>query len=507
MRAIASVAMVGAPSIALVRWLVERFQLELDEAAWLRVVALPWFRLATWPEGLQERLVTWLQASDTKLAGEVSSAATTLLVADEPPPGSSAHLRWELELAAAGVRAGDRASASAVVQKIGATALYREVPRKIPGASPDRTNWRIGVSVLLGIALCVLAGIRLELPGGAPATPPAEPPAEPPANPLPTVGAVANDGAVEALYTIKPPDPKDPRTQGDAPQIEVTIVGAPNLPADQFLLVDKSAKPEVKMNAIAKRSFSQGAETLAVAIVMLGWEQWIGNSTYRSEQDPARERGVLIDLQAALDKLDFKDAGPRGSLGTVITYADTAVIRVPMGPLGNLSGNALGAQKDYKGTKGYELVKGVELALAVLRKVQNPRKVLIVITDGNDTNNDTAKARLVKLKQQAKSDKVQTFAIVYKAADSEPNNVIIHMIERTTIVTRPENIATAIESILVRMADRQYLTFPGYDKETGIGFQWDSKPHALVIAIGSEETTPVSVLMAPTWKLFAKKGL
>ena len=65
-------------------------------------------------------------------------------------------------------------------------------------------------------------------------------------------------------------------------------------------------------------------------------------------------------------------------------------------PLGSLSGSALGTQKDYKDTKGYELVKGVELALAELRKVQNPRKVLIVITDGNDTNNDAAKGQLVE---------------------------------------------------------------------------------------------------------------
>jgi hypothetical protein len=309
------------------------------------------------------------------------------------------------------------------------------------------------------------------------------------------------DGEVEVQFLIKPADPTNPKTKGDAPQIEATIIGAPNLTPDKFILVDKSAKPPVEIKAVSKRNFNQGTETLAVAIVMLGWEMWIGNTTFRPEGDLTREKGVLVDLQAALDKLNFKEAGPPGSVGMVITYADTAVIRVPMGPLGNLSGSALGTQKDYKDTKGYELVKGIELALAELRKVQNPRKVLIVVCDGNDTNNDAAKGQLQVLKTQARNDRVQTFAIVYKAADSEPNNVILSMIQQTSTVTTPENIATAIQSILARMADRQYLTFPGYNKETKIGLKWDGKPHDLAVKIDKEETEPQQVTLAPTWNL------
>lgn len=312
--------------------------------------------------------------------------------------------------------------------------------------------------------------------------------------------ARAEGGAdIEVLFSTKAPDPSNPKTKGDAPQVEATLIGAPNLAVDKFVLVDKSAKPPVEMKAIQKRGFQQGTETLAVAIVMLGWEMWIGNNTYRPEGDATREKGVLTELQAALDKLNFKDAGPPGSVGMVITYADTAGIRVPMGPLSNLSGSALGTQKDYKDTKGYELVKGIELALAELKKVTNPRKVLIVITDGNDTNNDAAKVTLANLKKQAQNDRVQTFAIVYKAADSEPNNVIISMIQRTTTVTTPENIAVSIKSILEGMADRQYLTFPGYNKETKIGLKWDNKPHELAIKIEKEETEPQQVVLTPAW--------
>src|SRR4051794_40304526 len=77
---------------------------------------------------------------------------------------------------------------------------------------------------------------------------------------------------VEVEYTIKAPDPGNPKTKGEAPQIEVKVIGAPNLTADRFVLVDQSARPAVQMKAASRRAFKQGPDTLAVAIVMLGWE-------------------------------------------------------------------------------------------------------------------------------------------------------------------------------------------------------------------------------------------
>jgi hypothetical protein len=113
LRAVAAVAMVGTPSIAVLRWLVEEFRLALDEGTWLRVATLRWFRSGAWPEGLQARLVAWLQAADVRFADAVAKAATALLVENEPPPGSAAHLEWGLKLTATRACAGDRADQSA----------------------------------------------------------------------------------------------------------------------------------------------------------------------------------------------------------------------------------------------------------------------------------------------------------------------------------------------------------------------------------------------------------
>lgn len=318
---------------------------------------------------------------------------------------------------------------------------------------------------------------------------------------LASVGTLrAEDGRnVEVSYTIKPPDP-GPKTKGDAPQIEAIVIGAPNLPADRFVLVDRSARPPVQIKAVAKRGVQQGSETLALAVVMLGWEMWIGNETYRPENDPTRVPGALTSVQRAIDKLDLKAAGPPGSVGVLITYGNTAQVRLPMGPLGMLSGRALGSQKDYRNQTGHELVKGIELALAELRKVTSSRKALIVLTDGEDTNSATAKTRLAPLKKQAQAESVQTFAIVYKAADSGPNNVMLHFTAQMAAATTAENIEPALGAILKRLADRQYLTFPGFHRATKTGLAWDGKPHELVLKVGKDETEPQPVVLAPKWR-------
>jgi hypothetical protein len=304
---------------------------------------------------------------------------------------------------------------------------------------------------------------------------------------------------IQVQLVPKVPDPNNPKTKGDAPQIEATVIGAANLPPDKFFLVDKLSKPPFEVKATSKRGFLQGSETLAVAIVMLGWEQWIGNTSYIPEDDPSRMEGVLKPLKEAMTSLKFKEAGPPGSVGMVITYGTTATIKHQMQPLEKLTAEALGNEKDYGGDAAFELVKGIELALTELNKVPNPTKVLIIITDGNDSSKAAeAKARLQELKKQAKSSRVQVEAIIYKAKDSGENNYLLGVFSSTTASTVGQ-IAVLLNGVLQRIANRQYLTFPGYNKETKLGFKWDGKEHELTFKIDKDEIDTQPVTLAPVW--------
>ncbi|MGE0546809.1 MAG: FHA domain-containing protein [Kofleriaceae bacterium] len=309
------------------------------------------------------------------------------------------------------------------------------------------------------------------------------------------------DGQIEVFLQVKPPDPQDPKAKAAAPTIEATIVGGPNLTADKFSLIEPSAKTPIELKPLGPlRPYTAGTETIAIAIVFNGQEVWIGNDDIEPEDSAARYLGILKNLKLALQSVPFANAGPPGSKGMLIAYGDKAEVKVPMGPLANITAESFGTQKDYYKKLGSALVEGISLAVSELHNVTTSRKALIVVSDGNDTNNDAAKAQLAALKKQAAADKIQTFAIIYKGPVSEPGNVITTMIPTATTVNNAEGISTTIQTILSRMGDRYYLTFPGYDPKLKVGLAWDGKPHDLVIKIDKDETDPVTLTLAPVWQ-------
>ena len=316
-------------------------------------------------------------------------------------------------------------------------------------------------------------------------------------------------GGVEVDLEVKALDPKDPKFKEQAPQIQATVIHAPaNIPMDKFTLYEPGAKTKVEFKPSAMRGYTEGSETVAIAFVMLGWEIWIGNDDLLPEDDPSRYPGVLKALEQALDGVKFSASQPAGSLGELVIYNDRATVKVPMGPLANLTGGAFGTQKDYQNTKGKELEKGLEQALSDLHNAKAARKALIVITDGADTNPDAAKAQLANLKKQAAQDHIQTFAIIYQGVQvgEAPVNVIPAMISTTTTVTSAENIGTALNNILARMNDRVYLTFPTYDPKTGLGLPWDGKQHTLVVKVDKDDTEGIDMQMVPVWSPPVKGG-
>src|ERR1044071_7817300 len=115
-----------------------------------------------------------------------------------------------------------------------------------------------------------------------------------------------------------------------------------------------------------------------------------------------------------------------------------------------------------------------------------------------------AKGQMVALKARATSEAIQTFAIIYKGGMSGDGNVISAMIPATQTVNSAENIATAIQSILSRMNDRQSLPFPGFDTKLGLGLPWDGKPHNLILKYDKDDADPVQLSLSPVWS--ASKG-
>ena len=308
----------------------------------------------------------------------------------------------------------------------------------------------------------------------------------------------------EVYMQVKVPDPKDPKEKGKAPSIEATIAHGPKTTADKLTLTTTSQNQKVSVKAERIREYAEGGETIAIALVIAGQEIWIGNDDIETDEN-AKYQGVLKNLEAAIDKLQLgTQGGPPGSKGVVVSYSTGADIKVPMGDLKNITGGALGGQKDYRGKIGTDMVSGIRTGMAELMKVSTARKALIVVGDGNDTNNEAAKGQLAELKKDAKNAGVSLFAVIYKSAVSSEGNVITTMIPNAKTVNSIEGIASELNAILAQMADRYYVSFPGYDEKTDVGLPWDGKDHDLVLKIDQQDTDPVTLTLAPQWA--PKKG-
>ncbi|MFT3695788.1 MAG: FHA domain-containing protein [Kofleriaceae bacterium] len=288
----------------------------------------------------------------------------------------------------------------------------------------------------------------------------------------------------ETYFTVQP---------GNPPVIEATLIGAPKTTLDKISLATTGpggTKIVVKPDKV--RPYNEGKETIAIALVINGQEIWVGNDDVETD-DNAKYPGVLKSLSAAIDKLDFATNAPPGSLGMIVSYSQGTDPKLPMGDLKKLNGAALGTQKDYRGKIGTDMVQGISYALAELSKVATARKALIVVGDGNDTNAETARTALADLKRQAIAQHVQMFAIIYKDQISSEASVITNMIPNAKTVSSNEGVASELDNIIVRMADRYYVTFPGAT------LPWDGKEHPLAITVDATELEPQDVALAPKW--------
>jgi hypothetical protein len=298
---------------------------------------------------------------------------------------------------------------------------------------------------------------------------------------------------------VKLPD-RTSKSKDDAPMIEATIVDGPNVPLDKLTLREDGEA--IAMKAIAKRAYEEGTETLALAFVMSGQTIWIGTEDIARE-DGERYEGVLKTLASSIDRLRLGALGPSGSKGLVITYAQGARVRLAASPLEELTGAAFGSQTDYADETTNDLVQGVTLAMSELGKLTTVRKVLLVIGDGHDTNDDVAKTQLAALRKEAARQGIEVFAITYHSAITLPGpGPISTLTPNVKTANSVLGIGAELTAVVDRLRNRYYVTFAGYDKLRKQGLRWDGQVHDLVVTIDRRELTAFPLVLAPAWKPF-----
>lgn len=289
----------------------------------------------------------------------------------------------------------------------------------------------------------------------------------------------------------------DPKRKNAAPDIEATVIGGPPMPMDKFTLTQVDAKVPVAMKATAMRKYVEGPEPISLVVVLEGHEIWIGNESYvEAEED--KFSGVFSKLGPAFEPIS--KAGPPGSQGALLVYGVGVNVKVPFAPLAQLTADKLGTQKDYADTNSRDLVNGIDKAIGLLKETTTPRKAILYIGDGADTNPDAARDALSGLRKRAEAAHIELFGIQYVAEGFEnEGGVVKTLIPDVVVAQSMESIASSAEVVAGKINDRYYLTFPGWDPTLKAGFVWDGQGHELMLKIDQTELEPVTLAMLPKW--------
>ncbi len=292
--------------------------------------------------------------------------------------------------------------------------------------------------------------------------------------------AAADRGVPEVTYEV-------PTADTQPASLLARVAGGPRVAADRIVLSD-DAGHRIHPTSVVRAADSD--ETWAVMFVVQGGEVYMGNDDLTGDDsDPSRYYGILKSLEGALTALDLPHELARGSQVGITVYDSAAHVVVPLHPATSFEGSELGTQKDYYGKMGTDLVPGVELGLAELQRTSATHKVMFVIGDGNDTNNDAAKSQLADAKKMAATVHVEVHAILYKGPLSELGNVVTSLDGRASTVNSVDSIGAVVRARLRQALDVSRLTFPLAELVT------DGKIHTLTLTVDGQELDPELVDM------------
>jgi hypothetical protein len=235
-----------------------------------------------------------------------------------------------------------------------------------------------------------------------------------------------------------------------------------------------SDKPEVAFLQDGKREPVEAREVrampVAVAIVLQSDLNLMAGD-YWDEDEFAQEHVNLYDpLRDALDHIRLGKRLPAGSTVMLIGYATGAWVMAPWQDASKIDGAAIGSKKDYADKIGIDLVQGIELGLAELAKQPQTARLLLVIGDGNDTNNELALGKFPSIDTKD----IEVFAIRVQSPVSSEGQVISNF-ARVVWAAQPKGIEAAIVMGLDSITNRFVATF-----DTKLPH--DGRPHTLVVS-------------------------
>jgi len=232
--------------------------------------------------------------------------------------------------------------------------------------------------------------------------------------------------------------------------------------------------------------------SMAISFVVFSNALFAGGIVSDRDWNVDESRRPLAAFAAAVDHVGFASlAGPNSSF-EIIGYAKGAHTIKRWTPIAELRADSFGVAKDYQTEVDSDLVTGLGTAIDDLEHVRAERKVLIVIGDGSDTNNETAREALPELGIRARYDHIETYAISMKTELSPEMTVIGEMIEGAQTASGHDAIAPELAAIAHRMSQREAFEFAADE------LAWNGLRHYLVLVCPGGLRAESTVVL-PQW--------
>ena len=227
---------------------------------------------------------------------------------------------------------------------------------------------------------------------------------------------------------------------------------------------------------------------LAIAFVVCSDRSWlragIVDSDRRTLGGLAIAEGMLREVSALVGTTETKVV--------LVTYDHEAHVVAPPVDLQHFLNQPLGVGENFN-RDGRDLAGGISLGLEQLATIATPRKLLVVLGDGNASDEADTRAALVGLEERARDEGVEVAAITYPLnfeGDRPRKRSIM-----TSIFTTPREVSSvsdaveAMRAILAQSRDRYRIQIDGSS------LAWAGRLHILTLAAGEVHIAHHSILL------------
>jgi Inner membrane component of T3SS, cytoplasmic domain len=296
----------------------------------------------------------------------------------------------------------------------------------------------------------------------------------------------------EAELVDPKPDPKNPdKPVSPYKNIVVRVkADASGLRIGGFQLKTNDVEPAVTMPAIEMTDFHDSTEPMSLIILVDGKVRFMGDpapAPVSPDEKPMEVPGGYNEAKQAIEAI--AKSRTKNTKVALWVMTEKVLEKSPLDDPAKITGDLLGAQKDYAGVGAAGLKLALEKAQTTLAG-QPGRRVVVVIGDGRDLSEQ---ANFDEVAQKFLTAQIEAYFILASPQEIAPptKNRIERFVTRVGGgVTRADPI-TQLPQVAGNLASNlnnvYTVTFPG-QTEGGTVLPFDGNTHEVTILANREET-------------------